>query len=76
MVSSGGDKGGERAQKALRQIGEYCQVKFMDGPLIAIKRWEGNFFDDDGNLIDEKTRESLRHYLSALALWIDKYKRQ
>lgn len=32
MVSVGGDMGGLRAQKALRLIGAYCQVKFMEGP--------------------------------------------
>jgi hypothetical protein len=63
MVSSGGGKGGQNAQKALRQIGESRKVKFMESPIIAIRRWEGEFFDDNGNLIDEKTRESLRHYL-------------
>lgn len=29
MVSVGGGMGGLRAQKALKLIGEYCQVKFM-----------------------------------------------
>lgn len=47
----------------------------MEGPVIAIKRYEGSFFDDEGNLTDEKTRESLRNYLSALALWVDKNKK-
>ncbi len=75
MVSVGGDLGGLRAQKAMRSIGEYCQVRFMEGPVIAIKRYEGSYFDDEGNLTDEKIRESLRNYLSALALWIDKNKK-
>lgn len=75
MISVGGDMGGLRAQKAMRSIGEYCQIKFMDSPVIAVKRYEGNFFDDEGNLTDDKIRESLRSYLTALALWIDKNKK-
>lgn len=56
MISVGGDMGGLRAQKAMRSIGEYCQVKFMDSPVIAVKRYEGTHFDDEGNLTDEKIR--------------------
>lgn len=29
MMSVGADQGGLRAQKAMRNIGAYCQVKFM-----------------------------------------------
>jgi len=39
MISVGGDLGGLRAQKALRLIGAYCEVKFMEKPEIAIKRY-------------------------------------
>ena len=45
MVSVGADQGGLRGQKALRNIGSYCQVKFMEHPEIAIKRYEGSHFD-------------------------------
>ena len=47
----------------------------MEHPVIAVKRWEGNYFDEDGNLIDEKIRESLKNYLSHFALWVDKNKK-
>jgi hypothetical protein len=47
----------------------------MEHPTITIKRYEGNHFDNDGNLIDEKIRENLKNYLGFFALWVDKHKR-
>ena len=76
MVSVGGGGGGGQAQKAMRSIGEHCKVKFMQHPSMMVKRWGGNNFDQEGNLIDEKIKESLKTYLNSLAFWIDKNKRQ
>lgn len=75
MVSSGGGAGGLKGQKSLRQIGEYCQVKFMENPTITIKRFEGKFFDENGNLIDDNIRDQLKNYLQSFALWVDTNKR-
>lgn len=75
MISVGGDLGGLRAQKAMRLIGESCKVKFMEGPVIGVKRYETNCFDEDGNLTSDKIRENLRNYLEALTIWIDKNKK-
>ncbi len=39
MLSSGGGSGGLKGQQAFKNIGEYCQVKFMESPTFAIKRF-------------------------------------
>lgn len=76
IVSVGADMGGLRAQKAFRLIGEYCQVKFMEHPVVSVKRYESQYFDEAGNLADEKIRESLKVFVQSLALWIDKHKKE
>ncbi len=52
IVSVSADKDGLRVQKAFRLIGEYCQVKFMESPVIVVNKSEGDYFDDSGNLTD------------------------
>jgi hypothetical protein len=57
MVSTGYASGGKSGQKALRTIGEFCQVKFMKTPEVFVNLKPGSIFDEQGNLVDDKIRE-------------------
>lgn len=45
ILSSGGGGGGVRGQQALRQIGSFIDVTFVNAPEVAIRRFEEPCFD-------------------------------
>lgn len=76
MVSSGGDQGGLRAQTALRKIGEYRKVQFMKGSEIAVKRYNGSFFDDKGNVTDAGVKKQIASFLDEFAHFVNDQKKK
>lgn len=71
MVSVGGGASGLNGQKALKQIGEYFEIKFMSGHDIALNRFaDPTLFDAEGNLLKAEVKEKLKGYNIALASWI------
>lgn len=64
-----GNFGTVRAQTALRQVLASTATVAMVRPELAVFQ-AANRFDADGNLTDETTRELLRNYLAALAVWV------
>lgn len=46
ILSAGGGAGGARGQLALRQIGSFIDVTFLNAPEVAIKRFDEKCFDE------------------------------
>lgn len=66
--ASPGITGSARGQSQLRQAFEFTNSYCMPQPEILVFR-ANEKFDDQGRLVDEKTRDSLGKYLVALAAW-------
>ena len=75
MVSSGGGKGGERAQNHFRDSVAFCKVKLMDTEKVAVNRFAGKLFDEKGNVISEDLKKNLSSYLDAFDKWIKSNKK-
>ncbi len=73
MGVSGGMSGTMKAQMHLRQIFVFNNVLCMNRPELVIQKGAEKF-DEKGVLMDEKTRESLRIFLSELNKWILQFK--
>lgn len=71
MGVSGGNSGTARAQLALRQSFVFTETYGMLRPEILVPRGAEKF-DAGGRLTDERTREAVRKFLQALALWIER----
>lgn len=71
MGVSGGNSGTARAQLALRQSFVFTETYGMLRPEILVPRGAEKF-DAEGRLTDERTREAVRKFLQALALWIER----
>ena len=52
VVSVGGGLGGLRAQLAFRQTAIFMQLQVMTAPEVGVRRWGGDFFDENGDLKD------------------------
>ena len=63
MISSGYDQGGLRGQNALRVVGNFLKVQFMNEPVIAVKRFTGTYFNENGDLVHEEVKKELRIFL-------------
>lgn len=63
MISSGADQGGLRAQKAFRIVGEYLKVQFLSEPVVAVKRFNGKYFNEQGDLIDDQVKQEIKPFL-------------
>jgi chromate reductase len=71
MMGTGGGFGTLRAQLHLRDIVLHNRMHALDTPQVTVARaWEK--FDAEGNLTDEKTRQSIRDLLVALADWTNR----
>jgi chromate reductase len=70
MGASQGAGGTIRSQLALRQTFLFVEVYAMLKPEILIANSRDKF-DDQGNLTDERTRESLVKFLKSFASWIE-----
>ena len=68
MGASGGRFGTVRAQLALRQVFLFTESHVMLKPEMLLPN-ATQYFDDDGTLDDDDTRERLVRYMSALANW-------
>lgn len=67
IISTGGRLGGALSQHHLRQIGVFLDLHFINKPEFYFNAFEGPMkFDDEGNLIDLKTKEKLKEVLLSL----------
>jgi chromate reductase len=67
--ASPGGGGTARGQIVLRQILLHPPAYVMPEPQMLIPFSRQKFDEQTGDLVDEETRERLRHFLSALAAW-------
>jgi chromate reductase len=74
MGVSGGNSGTARAQLALRQSCVFTETYAMLRPEVLVPRGAEKF-DAEGRLTDERTREAVRKFLAAFALWIERFRR-
>lgn len=74
MGASMGVIGTARAQYHLRQIGVFLDLRFMNAPEVMIGQAQ-NRFDQQGTLTDDKTREFLGRFMSALGDWARLHRR-
>jgi chromate reductase len=68
LTASAGERGGARAQLALRATLVYTDTYVMNRPEMFVGR-AGTKFDSAGRLQDEATRTELQRYLDALHEW-------
>src|SRR5687767_11162358 len=73
MGVSGGNSGTARAQLALRQSFVFTETYGMLRPEVLVPRGAEKF-DPEGRLTDERTREAVRKFLQAFALWIERFR--
>jgi chromate reductase len=73
MGVSGGNSGTARAQLALRQSCVFTETYAMLRPEVLVPRGAEKF-DAEGRLTDERTREAVRKFLAAFALWIERFR--
>jgi len=73
MSESMGMLGGIKAQLHLRQIMLAINVYFLNRPEVIVPNVKEKF-DDEGNLIDEHTKEKIKELLEALIKWVEKIK--
>jgi chromate reductase len=73
MGVSGGNSGTARAQLALRQSFIFTETYGMLRPEVLVPRGAEKF-DAAGRLTDERTREAVRKFLQAFALWIERFR--
>ncbi|WCJ39112.1 NAD(P)H:quinone oxidoreductase [Euphorbia peplus] len=67
VVSAGGGFGGGRSQYPLRQIGVFLDLHFINKPEFFLNVFQSPpKFDNDGNLIDDGTKEKLKDVFVAL----------
>ncbi|XP_048442389.1 NADPH:quinone oxidoreductase-like [Pyrus x bretschneideri] len=67
IVSAGGGFGGGRSQYHLRQVGVFLDLHFINKPEFFLNAFQPPAkFDDDGNLIDEQSKQRLKEVLLAL----------
>ena len=72
--ASPGRVGTARGQMVLRQILLHAPAYVMPEPQMLISNARERF-DDNGDLIDEQTRERMRRFLVALVEWTERFKR-
>jgi chromate reductase, NAD(P)H dehydrogenase (quinone) len=73
MSASTGKLGGARMQYHLRQVFVFLNMYPINRPEFMLANAQ-NYFDTEGNLTDEETRQRLRRLLEALAAWTRKLK--
>jgi len=72
MGASNGMLGTGRGQYHLRQICVQIDIYAMNRPEVMIP-FVKEKFDENGNLIDEKTRSKIKELLDALVVWTKKF---
>jgi chromate reductase len=73
MGVSGGISGTMKAQMHLRQVSVFTNMIPMNKPEMIVQKGREKF-DSEGKLTDENTREHLRKFLAAIAVWIERVK--
>jgi chromate reductase len=68
LTASAGERGGARAQLALRATLVYTDTYTMNRPELFVGR-AGTKFNSGGRLEDQATRAELQRYLEALLNW-------
>lgn len=68
MSESIGNISGSRAVYHLKQIMTYLNVHVLNKPELMVPN-AGEKFDEQGNLIDEHTKEKIEELLQALVAW-------
>jgi chromate reductase, NAD(P)H dehydrogenase (quinone) len=71
--ASPGGGGTARGQMVLRQILLHPPAYVMPEPQMLITFSRQRFDVETGNLVDEETRDRLRHFLSALVEWSQRF---
>jgi len=74
MSASTGMLGGARAQYHLRQVFVFLNMHPINKPEVIVP-FDDEKFDEEGRLIDEKTREKIKELLESLVAWTKKMKR-
>jgi chromate reductase, NAD(P)H dehydrogenase (quinone) len=72
MGASPSLQGTSRAQLHLRQVFSYLNMFPMNKPEFLVSEAQHKF-DENGNLIDEKTREKIKEMLSEFITWIRRF---
>ncbi len=73
MVSSGGGKGGENAQKHFRDCVAFCKVKLMETDkdnTLTVNRFAGNIFNEKGDVTSGELKKRLSNYLDCFDKWV------
>jgi NAD(P)H-dependent FMN reductase len=65
IVSSGGGAGGVRSHYQVRQAGVYINIFFLNKEVL-VRRFEGQHFDAEGNLLNETVKKQLSELLVGL----------
>jgi chromate reductase len=73
MSASIGKLGGARMQYHLRQVFVYLNMYPINRPEFMLSNC-ARYFDNEGNLVDEDTRQRIQELLAALADWTLKLK--
>ena len=69
IIGAGGRAGTARAQMQLQETLAETGALVMTKPGLLIQAFSPRQFDEEGNLIDDNTRELLKGHLEALARW-------
>ena len=70
IIGAGGRAGTARAQMQLRETLAETGAVVMVKPGVLVAAYSPPKFDSEGNLIDQKTKETLRGHLEEFAKWI------
>ena len=70
IIGAGGRAGTARAQMQLQETLAETGSVVMVKPGVLVQAFSPMRFDSEGNLIDEKTKESLRKHLDEFTKWI------
>jgi chromate reductase len=73
MSESTGMLGGIKAQYHLRQTMIFTNMYPLNKPEVVVAKVTEKF-DEEGNLIDEHTKEKVKELVEALAKWTEKFK--
>ena len=71
MSESTGMLGGVRAQYHLRQMTLFTNMHVLNKPEVMVGK-VAEKFDEQGNLIDEHTKEKITELLEGLVVWAER----
>ena len=68
IVGSGGGLGTARAQYHLRQMFVFLKITAIPEECF-VRRFTGNIFNEEGDVVDGETKEKLEGYMEAFRKW-------